>query len=265
MKQNAQRILCWLYPAPSPTASGRFPVPPAAALLRWVDSRELAILVPNLTEGGLLSTLSYLQQRQRVVLERVAGRLMVSITTHGMRVLEERVPAFSPARRQWDGRWQALLFLTAPKTDPQFRALRRVLLAVHAVPLTRGVFLYPGVLPEKVIFMLQKQYEAAVIVAEWSEWTFGDEQQTIGSILRINDLAHSYSSVSRDIDTLLKKHSSKIGLNNQSKLALFSVFDRLYAILQDDHGLGRYYFPQVENGVDLLFRLQNWQPTPRSS
>src|SRR3989337_2489693 len=130
MKENAQRILSWLYP------SGK--------TSRWVRSAELSLVAPGLTEGGLQSILFFLQSQKRIVLERVGGDQTASITTHGMRALEDRIPVFSPARREWKGEWRGIFFLQAPKQDKNFRFLRRLLSGAHALPVGRGMFLYPG-------------------------------------------------------------------------------------------------------------------------
>lgn len=241
MKENAQRILTWLYP-PEKTA-------------RWVGVAELALVAPDLTPGGLQSVLQYLREKRRILVERVDGVQTITITTHGMRALEAEIPAFSLARREWKGEWQGIFFLKAPAQDPHFRFLRRLLLEVSAFPLTRGMFIFPGALPERVLFELRNAYEGAVTVVALKDWTFGDEKEIIGSALSLSDLASTYSSISKEIDTLLALEKAINAFNHQQKLDFSSVFDRLFLALQTDTGLQKRYFPQVESGVELLFSL----------
>jgi DNA-binding transcriptional regulator PaaX len=243
MKENAQRLLSWLYPPQQ--------------VSRWVSVNELPLVAPDLTTGGLQSTLNYLAARRRLVLERVDGQQSASITTHGMRALESAIPAFLPTRRQWKGNWQAVLFLQSPKHDQHFRFLRRILLGAHAISIARGMFLYPGELPERVSFELQNSYEGSVAVVAFKEWTFGDEKEIIGSHLKLSDQIAAYSSISKEIDSLLVKETPLISFTDQHKLRFSSIFDRLFATLHQDFGIHHAYFPQVESGVDLLFKLQN--------
>jgi hypothetical protein len=242
MKENTQRILSWLYPAEK-TA-------------RWVPARELALIVPATTQGGLQSILAFMQENKRILLERVDNQLTASITSHGMRALEAQLPAFLPERREWQGDWQAIFFLNAPKQDKHFRFLRRVLLGAHALPVSRGMFLYPGELPDRVTFELRQSYEGSVLAVKLKSWTFGDEQEIIGSAFQLSDLADSYSSVGKEIDSLLALDAPLIAFTDQAKLRFISVFDRLFSALHTDFGVQQIYFPQVETGVSLLFRLQ---------
>lgn len=243
MKENAQRILTWLYP-PDTTA-------------RWVEAAELALVAPDMTRGGLQSVLQYLQGRRRILLERFRGTQAVTITAHGMRALEAEIPAFSPARRQWKREWQGVFFLKAPAQDAHFRFLRRVLLEAGALPLARGMFIFPGALPERVLFELRNAYEGAVTVVTFRDWIFGDEKEIIGSLLSLSDLASTYSSISKEIDTLLASDTAINSFNHPQKLLFSSVFNRLFSALQTDTGLQKHYFPQVEGGVELLFSLQH--------
>ena len=243
MKDNSLRILTWLYPKDNQS--------------RWVDVDELSLFLPNMTASGLQSSLFFLQKKKKVVLEKIDSVQAVSITSHGMRSLEKAIPAFSQQRRQWRGEWWAIVFLQAPKHDKNFRFLRRVLLAEHSLPLTRGVFLFPGQLSEKLSYELRNSYEGDVMVAPFKNWTFGDDKEIIGSILGMSDLANSYSSVSKEIARLLENETDIKGLSDQSKMAISSVYDRLYTSLKNDFGILHEYYPHVTPGVDLVFSLQS--------
>ena len=125
------------------------------------------------------------------------------------------------------------------------------------MPISRGIFFYPGNLPEKITFELNSSYVGAVTVVQFKKWSFGDEREIMGSILAFGDLVNAYSGISKEIDKLLTVENPLIEFNNQAKLSFSSVFDRLFATLKTDHGLQHVYFPQVKTGVDLLFELQS--------
>lgn len=243
MKDNSLRILTWLYPKDNQS--------------RWVDVEELSMFAPNMTAAGLQSSLFFLQQKKQLILEKIDSIQSASITSHGMKSLEKAIPAFSQQRRQWRGEWWSIVFLQAPKHDKNFRFLRRVLLSEHSLPLTRGVFLFPGQLSEKISYELRNSYEGSVMVAPFKNWTFGDDKEIIGSILEMSDLANSYSSISKEIALLLEKEINIKGLSDQSKTTISSVFDRLYMSLKNDFGILHEYYPHVTPGVDLVFSLQS--------
>jgi len=242
MKENSSRILTWLYPKDN--------------ISRWVNTDELSLFVPKMTKAGLQSSLFFLQKKKRILLEKIGSVQTVSITTHGMKALEQEIPAFSLQRRQWSGEWWAVVFLQAPVHDKNFRFLRRILLAEHTLPLTRGVFLFPGKISEKVSYELRQSYEGAVMVAPFKKWTFGDDKEIIGSILQMNDLANTYSSISKEISSLLEKEIDIKSAVHQSKNNISSVFDRLFSTLVNDFGVLHEYYPHVPSGVDLVFSLQ---------
>lgn len=242
MKENSTRILTWLYPKDGNS--------------RWVNTEELRFFVPEVTSAGLQSLLFFLHKKKKILVEKIGGTQAISITSHGMKALEEEIPAFSLERREWKGDWWAIVFLEAPSQDKNFRFLRRVLLAEHGLPLTRGVFLFPGYLPEKVSYELRQSYEGLVMVAPLKNWYFGDDKEIIGSILRISDLANAYSSISKELSSLLEKENTIKGFMYQPKNSISSVFDRLFSSLKNDFGVLHEYYPHVPSGVDLVFKLQ---------
>ena len=72
----------------------------------------------------------------------------------------------------------------------------------------------------------------------------------------MSDLANSYSSISKEITTLLEKETNIKGAVEQSKMEISSVFDRLFVSLVNDFGVIHEYYPHVPSGVDLVFSLQ---------
>jgi len=185
MKQNTKRLLTWLYPvSESP---------------RWVEQSTLEYIVPNLSKAGLKSLLYLLKGKQLIVGKKLGGRQLVSCTSHGMSALEEEIPVFSKERRQWSGKWSIIVFLKAPKGDNNFRYLRKSLVSVHTIGLTRGVFLYPGELPGHIYKLVNQLYRSSVVVFDSRSWEFGDEHLIIGSKTTVNDLIEVYSSISREI------------------------------------------------------------------
>ena len=88
------------------------------------------------------------------------------------------------------------------------------------------------------------------------EWQFGDERSFILEKLALNDLQTLYSGVSSEIDGLLRSLRFDSHLNYSQKLHIFSVFDRLYSLIQKDNGVFHHYFPKQFTASELLARFQ---------
>src|SRR5687767_13547175 len=135
MKKTAQKILLSLYQPETFRLS----------------LKELEFLNENQTASGFKSIVYHLERSGYVRLERLDGEPWVSLTSHGKEAVEDLFPAFHPRHLHWEGTWSCLVFRTAPSTDPEFRYLRKLLVKVNAAALSRGVYLYPGGFPDRVL------------------------------------------------------------------------------------------------------------------
>lgn len=243
MKENTKLILVWLY-------SERVGE-------RWVSYDEAKRVLSKLSDSGLKSLLFLLNKKQLVSLEKINDETHMSITSHGKRALESQFPAFSPRFVQWQGDWSVMMFLTPPKGDKNYRFLRQKLLSFHFIGITRGVFVYPGDVPEEVIKLCDQLYRDSVVVLKNKEWVFGDDLKTIGMKSGLLDTKDAYSSISREISGLIEKNNSQKGLMKASEHEILSIYDRLYRTLEADCGLVGWYFPQETGFFSLLKSLQN--------
>lgn len=242
MKENTKRLLIWLYPIGSRT--------------RWVEYSYLEWLLPALSPAGLRSLLFLLEKKELIISDRINGDEMISITSFGLKSLTDHFPVFLTERINWTGDWSLITFLAHPKTDRNFRYLRRLLLDKKSFNLSRGVFLYPGNLPGSISDLLYKMYRSSVVVIKFREWQFGDDRKVMGQKVGMRDSIDGYSSISSEISRLIEQKKENEVLNHQQKSDILSVFDRLYRQLNDDFGLIHYYFPQVVGGIKLLDELK---------
>ena len=218
--------------------------------------KQVKKLLSKLSDSGLKSLLFLLNKKQLVSLEKINEELHISITSHGKRALETQFPAFSPRFYKWQGQWSVVVFLRPPKGDKNFRFLRKKLLSLHFLGLTRGVFLYPGEVPEQVLKLCDQLYRDSILILNIQDWIFGDELQVIGLKSGLLDAKDSYSSISKEISRLIEKNEQKKGLIKSSEEEIVSVFHRLYQVLDGDCGVGNYYFPQEDGFLTLLKKLQ---------
>ena len=244
MKLNTQRLLAWLY---SPKKEQR----------RLTTYTELELLLPDMTGGGRRSLVHYLTQKLLIRTERIGDQTQISLTPHGIDALVAQFPAFNEIYQQWQGEWSVLIFRIGPKGDPHFRYLRQLLLDNHAFSLSRGVYLYPGELPEQVINVCKKMYVGSVTIVATHQWSFGDERQIINQQYLLSDLVEVYSGISKEINQLLELKNNQKRLTKKSRLQIYSVFNRLFNILNQDPGFLHYYYPHVSTAPTLLEQLHS--------
>ncbi len=243
MKENTKRTLVWLYDI---SGSGRF-----------LTKTQIAWLLPSLSSAGLQSLLYQLEKKQVLISHSQSDQVVYGLTQHGSKLIEADFPALSADRYQWKGGWSMIVCLQAPHSDQNFRYLREFMLNRGCVSLTRGVFLYPAEqLPAQIQSTVETLYPHAVAVFTQLRWAWGDERKIIGQkmqLLTINDLL---SGISKEAEKLLIEKTQIITTKDQSKQQILSLFDRFFSLLQQDSGLGQYYFPQVSSSRSVLAQLQ---------
>lgn len=243
MKENSKKILLFLYPC------AKEPV--------WLDFTKLQDLLPHLSSAGLQSSLFLLDKKDFLRIDKTQSQWKYALSSYGQSQLEELFPALSADRGQWRGDWSILVFLQAPKTDANFRYLRSYLTQNKAISLTRAVYLYPGVISEKIKTELQNSYKNAVLVLKVSDWLFGDDFKVIGLKAGLNDLFELYSSISKELDRLISIKQNEKSFMKQEKSSFFSALNRFLGVLETDTSLLTYYFPEVESPKIILAKLQN--------
>lgn len=242
MKENSRKILLFLYPSENEPM--------------WFTFQELQGLVPNLSRAGLQSALFLLDKKELLRIDKTQAEPKYSLSSYGKSYLEDLFPALCESNEKWQGDWSLLIFLEAPKTDKNFRYLRSYLTQNKAIALTRAVYLYPGLISEKLKTDLQHSYKNSVLVLKVSKWLFGDDFKVIGQKAQLNDLFELYSSISKELDRLISVKTIDKSFTQQEKNSFFSALSRFLSVLDSDPALLKLYFPQVESAKQLLFKLQ---------
>ncbi|HQM16050.1 MAG TPA: hypothetical protein PLM16_02485 [Candidatus Woesebacteria bacterium] len=248
MKHSSKKLLLWLYPE-------------TAAQKRRVSIDQLDWVLAELTPAGRLSLVRHLVRQQLVFIDQVQGFVSLSLSSHGKLQLEADFPALTVSWSEWKGKWQLIVFTKAPSTDKNFRYLRTILLQTHCFPLNRGVYLYPGDLPTKLIELLHQIYREKVVVAECTNWRFGDDLIFIGQNPQVKGLSEVYSGISKEVEELLIKKSKINRLSDRQKMTLASIFDRFVTVLSDDIGLVSLYYPNSPNGKTILNSIKSNYPS----
>lgn len=239
--------------------------PTSAKILVWLwalqqtNSRAGSLedfdwLVPTLTLSGRRSLVAQLKQKKYLSVDVVDQDKQLYLTTHGAAALTAHFPALSNRLGNWQGEWAMLVFQRSPKSDPQFRYLRQLLVEAHAGQLSRGVYLYPIEFPDKIKQQLAF-YIDNVLVLTVSSWQMGDERSVIVPLFQLSDLIESLSGVSREVDSLLSGKIDKKRTIVQQREVFSAVYDRLLFTLQFDLGLHKRYFSQVPDAKDVLLKL----------
>lgn len=243
MKHTTKKILLWLYQTDKETKS-------------LVQARQLRLLLPELKDSGFRSLINLLKKQHLISQEEEKGLPAYRLTSYGESLLEAQFPIFSDSMNDWAGEWTIVVFLSAPKSDKQFRYLRRYLVNENCGQLSRGVYLFPGKLPENINKLLFKLYVGSVLVTGMSKWVFGDERSLINNLFGLSDLKTTYSGISKEIDQLLKQKNRAKGFESGDISTVCLVFDRLINSLKFDLGLVHYYYSESKSGRELLKQLQ---------
>lgn len=244
MKQTTKKILLWLYTKETDVG-------------RVVSVDQLRLILPDLKKSGFRSLLNLLKKQHLISQESSTTKTGYRLTSYGRTSLEAEFPVFSNQMNDWSGEWSMIVFLNAPKSDMQFRYLRKFLLDNRCGQLSRGVYLYPGSLPSEMNKLLLNMYVNSVLVTGVKDWLFGDERSMVIETFNLSDLKSGYSGISKEIYALLKLRNDKKRSDGGDKRAICLVFDRLASLINEDLGLFQHYYPDVRSGDELLTQLQN--------
>jgi DNA-binding transcriptional regulator PaaX len=244
MKQTTKKILLWLHSAEESNE-------------RVASVEELRLLLPELKNSGFRSLLNLLKKQQLISQEDTTFKGGYRLTSYGKSSLEAEFPVFSNLMSQWSGGWTTIVFLNAPKSDKQFRYLRKFLINNHCGQLSRGVYLYPGQLATEIEKLLLRMYVGSVLVTGIGGWLFGDERSVVVETFNLSDIKNGYSGISKETYQLLKQKNKQKGSDGRDKQEIYLVFDRLVSLLSTDLGLFQHYFPDDKSGVQLLAELQS--------
>lgn len=242
MKKNAQKILLCLY---------SFSKTDQVILA----STQLRLAVPEMTAGGYRSLLLFLLRKGWLVKESFAGNQLYSLTDKGREVLKAKFPALNPSWAQWNGEWHAMVFIKAPASDPQFRYLRQVLVADHALPISRGVYLAAGGFSPAILATCTSLYQDSLVIFSVGAWEFGLDRPIIVEYYDLASTASSYSSIGNSIDSLLEIFNSNKNRTDQQKMQISTTIDRLWSGLKEDPGFTTYYFPGLLDISSILKKI----------
>jgi DNA-binding transcriptional regulator PaaX len=242
IKENTKKTLVWCYPTSQDW--------------RWVNQTRIKLVVPQLTPAGVRSLLYGLERKQLILTRRQAGEIQYGLTTMGKTLIEAEIPALAASDSTQIDQSSVLIFLESPASDRNFRYLRQFLLNQHWVSISRGVFLYPNRPSEVVLTTVQRLYAQSVVILRVSNWLWGDERLLIGQQSALNLADELYSGISREVKRLIEDLLDQKELDDQAKIKINSVFDRLYSALSQDFTLVSPVQPNQFSGRTLLAQLQ---------
>ncbi len=241
MKKTAQKLLLALYPTDTKAV--------------WLDYDVLSFLTPEITAAGRRSLVAQVQKKSLVHVEHLQ-RTKFRITQQGQHEIQAYFPALL-GKEGWQGEWTFILFLSAPQQDPSFRYLRTLLLQRGAVIITRGGYVYPGLLPQEVLSLCQELYRDEVVITLLGKMIQGDIMALISHTYSLSDMFQTYSGISRETSSLIRRKQPLSELNNQQKDLIYTAFDRFFTALEQDPGILRYYYPDSPDPLSILNDFQD--------
>jgi DNA-binding transcriptional regulator PaaX len=244
MKNNTRKLLVSLY-----SPNGENPV--------RIKLSHTKVILPDLTGGGRRSLLHILKEKGLIVSERVLGKTSISLTPHGRQEIEAQFPALSSKWDAWQGSWDCLVFVKAPKTDKQFRYLRTLLVSEGAISISRGVYISPSSFSQKVIVECRELYRDSTLLFSVGEWKIADLRSLIIEKYGLLDTVETYSGISNDIKRLLISVATHNRLIDRHKIDINLVYDRLVSVLSEDPGFSKHYFNEIPNIKGMISDLNS--------
>ncbi|HYD34821.1 MAG TPA: hypothetical protein VD999_02030 [Vitreimonas sp.] len=238
MKSTSKKLLLALY---SPKEN-----PNLVPITTW------SLLVPEITAPGFRSVLHLLTKEGLIIIEKTDLGPCVKLGLHGKHIVESLFPALQPHWLTWQGEWSCMLFLQPPKSDPNFRYLRRLLIEHTAISLSRGAYLYPGEFPSRVLQESKLLYGNAIVIFKIASWEVGDQQLLLDRLIGLQTLKNGYSGVSRDVRTLIENCKNKKELTGKQKEQIALIYDRFYFLFNEDVGLAASSVSQEESPIAIL-------------
>lgn len=242
MKENSKKLLLALYPVDTHF----FQAP----------QEILSVVLPELSADGKRSLLYYLEKKQYLDVLKISNTTTIALTQKGVEAVEALFPALHEENRSWQGEWQCIVFKTAPKGDAQFRYLRTRVISEGAVTLARGVYCIPRSFSAELVSTLNSIYSNSVVMFSIKDWLLGSQRPIAISDFGVEDVVNGYSSISKQVSQLLGKRSEEKRLSSKSKEQLSQIFNRFYAVIREDKGLGTFYFPHEKPGQIVLKEIQ---------
>ncbi len=243
MRKTTQRLLLMLY------AEKERDLP--RLRLDW-----LAWLLPELTLAGIRSLVYYLNSQGLIEVIELDGISWLSITQLGKKQLRVDFKALDPFWDMWEGEWEKVVFLASSKGDKQFRYLRNLLVTEGALPLSRGVYLWPKGLLAKVESTIISLYQHSVLVVDFKKTTVGDLRPIVNKYYELNSLYNQYSSISREMNSLLQQVEVKKSLIRKDREKFLNLIEKIRFNLELDLGLTKYYFPDLTRVEEIIKQLQ---------
>jgi DNA-binding transcriptional regulator PaaX len=209
-----------------------------------------------MTESGYRSLLLFLERRQYLFREKIFGAVSIGITDEGRKAVLALFPALAERWASWNGQWMMLVFLDAPKSDPNFRYLRQALLAEKSLPLSRGVYLAADSFSDRVLTESKQLYSHSVAILSAERWLVGFERPLIVKYYDLTSRVETYSGISDEVCRLLGLIEAGKKLTDQQKTKFGLLFERYIDCLKDDPGFTSYYFPDSPGVLNLLHKAQ---------
>ncbi len=243
MRKTTQKLLLLLY-QPSEQAPFRL----ALTQLDW--------LLPKLSAAGRRSLIYLLVQKGLIESVTLDDAVWLSLTKQGRQLLEAKFRALNSFWHDWSGEWSQLLFLRPPKGDKQFRYLRGLALKSGALPLMRGVYLWPTGLSGELSQVCERFYHQAVLLVELNKVVIGDLRPIVIKYYSLTELYNAYSGISRQIDLLLNKVKLQNEWLMKEKTQFNLILEKIILVLTDDLGLTNFYFPEATRPIELIKQMQ---------
>ena len=238
IKANTKKLLIWMYKPEDPK--------------RLIPIEHINYLWPQLSSAGKKSLCRYLKEKELIDIVRDGVGEKLILTNYGRSVLEDAFPNLRSFWGNWRGQWLGIVLLNSPSQDPEFRQLRSLLKKYGAIPLTRAVYLCSEIHADKLTSQLLNNYYQSVYIWRLGSLIFGNDKKLFSLPNESKSALLVYSKISNEVSDLLDKKQEKKALTNRQKTQIFSIFNRLFDLIENCSGVFTIYFPETETISELM-------------
>lgn len=210
---------------------------------------KLGYLWPEISLGGRRGMIAYLQKQRLISVSYTGKQAIISLSRIGRSWVENNYPILSeegngntfpvsadlspheaPLTTEYPGVF-VLVSPKAPLNTKQLAALKKFLKS-ELVQLSTNVCFSAKPLSADYLAQLSTKYYHSVSVVEAKNWLQGDTLQILRDYDAVSANSFSSSSISKELNELTEKNITFFVSNHQSKLRLFSFFDRIFDFVE---------------------------------
>ncbi len=218
---------------------------------------HLVYLWPELSAGGRRGLIAHLLKQRLISVQYSGKTAQIYLSPIGKAWVEEEY--FAEAKSQGPG-YLVLIYPEISSRDKKLKELKTIL-SKETSEIAPHTFYSQFPLSDELLSVLKRRYFSHAAVLSIQEWLCGDAKMFINYYLQKNNTDSLLSGVSTQLNELIDKKTMFSDANHQANSYIFSLFDRLFEIIEEKHHLPGDVITVPLSGRQLLAQFKLLFPT----